>query len=287
MSTSSITTQDSPITHSSSASRSTSRQVNLRRWLKWLNWRLLLIPLPSIFMYRLWLRTAESEKYPAFMLPHPDTVKERFMKMWEDGSLEQHIKVTLKESLYGLLIATLVAIVLGYLLARVRWLGYLTMPYLIFIQAIPIIAVAPLIIIWAGPEIKSKVVIAALITWFPIMVSTMVGIRNVSPDLRELMRANVANPWQVFWNLEVPSALPEILGGIKVGVTLSIIGAAVGEFVSSREGLGYLVFFGKSISRTDIVIVAIFSLTLMSLSLFGIVAAVEQVLLRWKYAGSS
>jgi NitT/TauT family transport system permease protein len=161
------------------------------------------------------------------------------------------------------------------------------MPYLIFTQAIPIIAVAPLIIIWAGPEIKSKIVIAGLITWFPIMIATMVGIRNVSPDLRELMRANAANPWQIFWNLEVPSALPEILGGIKVGVTLSIIGAAVGEFVSSREGLGYLVFFGKSISNTPIVIVAIFSLTLMSLSLFGIVAAVEQVLLRWKYAGNS
>jgi NitT/TauT family transport system permease protein len=261
--------------------------MRLKKWLKWLNWQLLLIPLPSILLYRWWLTTAESEKYPAFMLPHPDTVRERFMKMWDDGSLERHVKVTMKEALWGLFIASLVAIILGYLLARIRWLSYLTMPYLIFTQAIPIIAVAPLIIIWAGPEIKSKIVIAALITWFPIMVSTMVGIRNVSPNLRELMRANVANPWQIFWNLEVPSALPEILGGIKVGVTLSIIGAAVGEFVSSREGLGYLVFFGKSISRTDIVIVAIFSLTLMSLSLFGIVAAVEQVLLRWKYAGSS
>lgn len=287
MTSPSVSAQDSPSKSIVKAPRFNPKHFNYRLGLKWLNWQLLLIPIPGIFLYYWWLRTAESGKYPPFMLPHPDAVREKFMQLWENGSLERHTKVTLKEALLGLLIASIVAIILGYILARVRWLGYLAMPYLIFIQAIPIIAVAPLIIIWAGPEIKSKVIIAALITWFPIMISTMVGIRNVSPDLRELMRANVANPWQVFWNLEVPSALPEILGGLKVGVTLSIIGSAVGEFVSSREGLGFLVFFGKNTSNTPTVICAIFLLTLMSLWLYGIIAAVEQLLLRWKFAGKA
>ena len=254
----------------------------IKQIFRFLNWRLALIPLLGIALYRWWVVTAESEKYPPFMLPHPDSVWERFEQYRERDLLRQHIEITLKESLYGLLIAIAIGITLGYILARIRLLTYVLMPYLIFIQAIPIIAISPLILIWAGPEMKSKVVIAAFITWFPLMVATMVGIRNISPNLRELMRANVANPWQVFWHLEVPSALPEILGGLKIAVTLAVIGAAVGEFVSSRQGLGYLVVRGKGTSDTETVIVAVFLLTIMSLVLYGMVVVLEAILLRWK-----
>ena len=207
--------------------------------------------------------------------------------LWEKGLLVRHTQVTLQESLYGLLIASAFALVLGYLIARIRLFDYMLMPYLIFLQAIPIIAIAPLLIIWVGPDAGSKVAIAAYITWFPLMISTIVGIRNVSPNLRELMRANVANPWQVFWYLEVPSALPEILGGFKVAVTLAVIGAAVGEYVSSREGLGNLVLRGRGTHDSATLFAAIFLLTILSLSLYSTVALVEYVLLRWKRAGNS
>ena len=249
---------------------------------KILNWRLALTPILGFALYRWWVVTAESGKYPPFMLPHPDLVWERFQFYHERGLLRQHIEVTLKEALYGLFIAILIGITLGYVLARIRTLNYVLMPYLIFIQAIPVIAISPIILLWAGPELKSKMVIAAFITWFPIMVSTMVGIRNISPNLRELMRANVANPWQVFWHLEVPAALPEIFGGLKIAVTLAVIGAAVGEFVGSQAGLGNLVLRGKGRSDTATVIVAVFLLTIMSLVLYGIVVALESILLRWK-----
>ncbi len=266
---------------------STPAQIRNHRWRiwRWVDWRLLLSPVLGILIYTLWKNTAESERYPAFMLPHPDTVWDRFQLLWERDLLLRHTWVTLREALYGLGIAVVIAIVIGYLIARVRLLDYVLMPYLIFLQAIPVIAISPLIIIWAGPEIKSKVFIAAFITWFPLMITTIVGLRNVSPNLRELMRANAASPWQVFWHLEVPSALPELLGGLKVGVTLAVIGAAVGEFVSSREGLGYLVLFGRGTSDTALVICAIFLLTLMSLALYGIIAVLEIILLRWKHAG--
>ncbi len=250
-------------------------------------WRLVLVPLPGLLIYWLWVRTAESGRYPAFILPHPDKVQDRMIRLWEDGSIERHTRVTLREALLGLLIASVVALVMGYIIARIRLLDTLLMPYLIFIQAIPIIAIAPLIVIWANSEVTDKVIITALITWFPLMIATIVGIRNVSPDLREVMRSNVANPLQVFWYLEVPSALPEILGGFKVAVTLSVIGAAVGEFVRSREGLGFLVLFGKNISDPSLLICAIFLLTLMSLTLYGIVATIEFFFLRWKRAGSA
>lgn len=272
----------------SSSHRRTSAQQTPRFQLwRWLDWRLLLTPIVGIVFYMLWKHTAESGRYPAFMLPHPDTVWDRFQLLWERDLLLRHTFVTLREALYGLGIAVVIALALGYLIARIRLLDYVLMPYLIFLQAIPVIAISPLIIIWVGPEIKSKIVIATFITWFPLMITTIVGLRNVSPNLRELMRANAANRWQIFWHLEVPSALPELLGGLKVGVTLAVIGAAVGEFVSSREGLGYLVLFGRGTSDTALVICAVFLLTLMSLTLYGIVAVLEVFLLSWKRAGSA
>jgi len=251
-----------------------------------LDWRLFIAPMITYGIYRYWLHTAESGRYPKFILPHPDTVWLRFQEMYADGSLLLHLKVTLRESLSGLLIASVIALVLGYVIARIRILNYILIPYLIFLQAIPVVAIAPIIIIWVGPDIKSKIVIAALITWFPLMVSTIVGIRNVSPQLREMMRANVANPLQVFWHLELPSAMPEILGGFKIAVTLSVIGAAVGEFISSREGLGYLIVVGRSISDPASVFLGVIILTAISLTLYIIVAVIELFLLRWKRAGS-
>lgn len=261
------------------------RRVWWRTLLRVFDWRLLIAPLIAYAIYRYWLYTAESGRYPVFILPHPDTVWQRFQEMRADGSLMVHLQVTLREALSGLLIASGIAFVLGYIIARIRLLNYALIPYLIFLQAIPVVAIAPIIIIWVGPDIESKIVIAALITWFPLMVSTIVGIRNVPPRLREMMRANAANPFQVFWHLELPSAMPEILGGLKIAVTLSVIGAAVGEFVSSREGLGYLIVVGRSLSDPASVFLGVILLTAVSLTLYSIVAIAEVVLLRWQRAG--
>lgn len=256
----------------------------LRGWS--LDWRLLLAPLLSFSLYWIWLRTAESGRYPAFLLPHPDAVWLRLQELWHNGALTRHTWVTFSEAFYGLLIASAIALTLGYLIAHLRTVSYILMPYLIFIQAVPIVAISPLIIIWVGPDIRSKIVIAALITWFPLMIATIVGIRNVSPHLREVMRANAANRLQIFWHLELPSALPELLGGFKVAVTLSVIGAAVGEFVSSREGLGNLVLKGRAVSDMPLVICAVLLLTVLSVSLYSIVAVIEHHLLRWKRIGA-
>jgi NitT/TauT family transport system permease protein len=269
-----------------SVTRPAFSKHNLRRQLlRLLDWRLAIAPLIAYAMYQIWLQAAESGRYPAFMLPHPDTVWLRFEEMWADGSLQRHLEVTLREALYGLFFAAIFAFVLGYFIARIRLLNYVLIPYLIFLQAIPVVAIAPIIIIWVGPDIRSKIVIAALITWFPLMVSTIVGIRNVSPQLRELMRANRANPFQVFWHLELPSAMPEILGGLKIAVTLSVIGAAVGELYSATEGLGFLVFRGRNISDPAQTFIGVILLTAMSLTMYTIVSIVEHFLLRWKRAG--
>jgi NitT/TauT family transport system permease protein len=250
-------------------------------------WRLLLAPILGVLIWFIWLKVAESGRYPIFILPHPGTVQERFIELYESGRMTRHIAVTLREALSGLIVATILAVLVGYAIARVRLLDYLLTPYLIFLQAVPIIAISPLIIIWFGSGYTSKAIIAGMITWFPMLIATITGVRAVSPQLRELMHANVATPWQIFWHLELPAALTELLAGLKIAVTLSVIGAAVGEFVSAREGLGYLVFYGRAVSDTPLVICGVFLLTALSLLLYGFIAWLEQNLLFWRRAGQS
>jgi NitT/TauT family transport system permease protein len=245
-----------------------------------------LLPVIGLLVLHFWTQIAESGEYPAFMLPHPEAVQARFIELWQDGSLIEHSAVTLWEAMAGLFLASIFAMTLGYFIARLSFLDYLLTPYLIFFQAVPIIAISPLIVIWFGSGITSKIVITALITWFPLMIATIIGLRSVSPRLRELMRANAANPWQMFWHLEVPSALPEVLGGFKIAVTLSVIGAVVGEFFGASEGLGYLVRAGRTTADTPLVICAILVLTGLSLLLYGLVSWLEYALLAWRRAGN-
>lgn len=256
-----------------------------QQFIRRIEWRLALLPVLGMVLFWLWKSAAESGRYAAFFLPHPAAVYDRLVLLWHNDTLLVHLSTTLWEALAGLFIATVVALPLGYLIARLPLFDYLLTPYLIFLQAIPVVAIAPLIIIWFNAGLTSKIVIAAMITWFPLLIATIVGIRNIPPNLREMMRANTATLWQTFWHLEVPAALPQLLGGFKIAVTLAVIGAAVGEFVSSTQGLGYLVVFGRGTSDTALVIGAIFLLTAISFTLYGLVAWLEHALLAWQRAG--
>ncbi len=118
-------------------------------------------------------------------------------------------------------------------------------------------AIAPLLIIWLGSGLASKVIVTALITFFPALIATIVGIRSVDPDLHDLLRSLRASRWQLFWKLELPAALPMIFGGLKLSVTLAVVGAVVGEFVGANAGLGYLINLGRGILDTPLMFVAI------------------------------
>jgi NitT/TauT family transport system permease protein len=139
-----------------------------------------------------------------------------------------------------------------------------------------------LLVIWFGAGLLSKVLIAALIVFFPILINTIVGLRSVPVGLRELMRSLQANSWQTFRLLEVPAALPIFLGGLKVGATLAVIGAVVGEFVGADRGLGFLVNLGRGLYDTALVFVAIFTLISLAMLLYGAVALLESRLLSWQ-----
>ena len=219
---------------------------------------------------------------PNFILPSPLSVWTRFLKAIKDGSLIYHTGITLLEIVLGLLIGVIFATVVGYILAKSHSLEKVLSPYLVASQAIPVVAIAPLLVIWLGDGILSKVVICALIVFFPVLVNTIVGVRAVPTALYDLMNSLHASHRQIILKVEIPASLPVFLGGLRIGATLSVIGAIVGELVSAEQGLGFLLQLGDFQYDTPMVFVAVFMLVALALMLYGIVRLLEDKFLRWQ-----
>jgi putative riboflavin transport system permease protein len=221
--------------------------------------------------------------YPAFILPGPGDVWRQFQIVATDGRLLHHSLVTISEIIPGLLIGLLVAIPLGYILAKSPLAERLLSPYLVASQAIPIIAIAPLLTIWIASTYWSRVTVAVLVVFFPILISIIAGLRSVPPEMYELMHSLKASRGQIFRKLELPAAMPVILTGLKVGATLAVIGTLVGEFVQPRsEGLGFLLVTARYQFKTDLVFVVLIMLVVIALSLYGLVSLLERRLLHWR-----
>ena len=188
----------------------------------------------------LWKALVVVGGYPPFILPPPESVAARFIRAWTDGTIAPHFVTTVQEVILGFVVGAGLAVAIGYGLARSSLVERLLSPYLVAAQATPILALAPLLALWFGAGLVSKVVICALIVFFPVAVSTMVGIRSVDAGLLELARSLRATRRQVLTTLEIPAALPSILGGMRVGVTLAVVGAIVGEWAGAERGLGVL-----------------------------------------------
>lgn len=242
------------------------------------NWLGLISILTGILAWHLLTRYGG---IPNFLLPSPGSVWKRFLTALKDGSLLYHTGITLVEILLGLLVGAIFATVVGYILAKSRPLERVLSPYLVASQAIPIVAIAPLLVIWFGDGILSKVVICALIVFFPVLVNTIVGVRAVPAALYDLMRSLHASRSQILRKVEVPASMPVFLGGLRVGATLSVIGAIVGELVGAEEGLGFLLQLGDFQYDTPMVFVAVFMLIALALLLYGLVTLLEKRFLKW------
>jgi NitT/TauT family transport system permease protein len=240
---------------------------------------ILLSTLAFLFGWHLFTRYSG---IPNFILPSPLSVWTRFLRALNDGTLLYHTWITLTEVVLGLLAGVLFATVVGYLLAKSRSLEKVLSPYIVASQAIPIIAIAPLLVIWLGDGILSKVVICALIVFFPVLVNTIVGVRAVPTALYDLMISLHATRAQILWKVEVPASLPVFLGGLRIGATLSVIGAIVGELVDAEAGLGFLLQLGDFQYDTPMVFVAVFTLIALALALYGAVKLLEVRFLKWQ-----
>jgi NitT/TauT family transport system permease protein len=215
--------------------------------------------------------------YPRFILPGPLVVGERFVTGWTQGIIGPHFATTLLEVMLGLLVGGLAGILTGILLARSVMASRLLSPYIVAAQATPILALAPLIALWFGTGLASRLLICALICYFPIAVGTMVGIRSVDPRLLEMGRSLRATRWQLLARIEVPSALPQILGGLRVGVTLAVVGAIVAEWAGGDRGLGVLINLARgSMFDIPLMFATLLTIALLGLALYLAVVAVER-----------
>lgn len=241
--------------------------------------------LTGFVLLAMWQFIAALGIYPTFIVPPPAAVAEKFYTVTFGGgrvNLWAHLWVTFSEVAIGLSIGLVVAVVLGYLIAKLPLLEDLLSPVIVAFQATPVVAYAPLLVIWFGSGMMSKVVTCALIVFFPMLMNTIVGVRSVPPSLRDLMRSVNATPTQMLLKLEIPAATPVMIGGLKVSATLAVIGAVVGEFVSANAGLGFLINLARNQYDTPLVLVAVFTLTLLALALYGLVILLERYALAWQ-----
>lgn len=241
-----------------------------------------LVPGSLILAVLIWHLVARLGGFPPYLLPTPSLVWVRFWQSALSGRLVYHSGITLVEVISGLIVGVSAASSLGYLLARSRAIERLLAPYIVASQSVPVVAIAPLLVIWFGPGLLSKVLICALIVFFPVLINTIVGLRNVPEDLHDLMLSLQATRWQTFRFLEVPAALPIFLGGLRIGATLAVIGAVVGEFVGADRGLGFLISIGRGQYDTALVFVAVFTLVSMAMAMYGLVVLLENHLLSWQ-----
>ncbi len=218
---------------------------------------------------------------PVFILPPPEVVAGRLVEAVAEGTLQPHLGATLVEVVLGFGLGAGGAVIAGYALARSAVVERLVSPYLVAAQATPVLALAPLFALWFGPGLLGKVVICALIVFFPVAVATMVGVRSVDAGLLELGRSLRASRLQVLTTLEIPAALPFILGGMRVGVTLAVVGAIVGEWAGAREGLGVLI----NLARGSLLDYPLMYATLVTIAALGVVLYLLVVLVERRLVG--
>jgi NitT/TauT family transport system permease protein len=216
------------------------------------------------------------------LLPPPSAVWAVLSENYE--ILFQHAWPTTIETLISFGLATLLGIVLAVAITFSAWVREALYPNIVMFQLIPKIALAPLFIVWLGVGSKSSIVVAIFIAFFPIVVSTATGLVSAKPEVLLLCRSLTASEWQTFRLARFPYAMPFVFAGMKVGVTMAMIGVIVGEFITAQAGLGYIIMFASSAGETATVLAAIVLLCGIGLSLYGIVALGELTVRRW-YGG--
>ena len=178
---------------------------------------------------------------PQFILPAPSKVAEALWRGLTSGLYVEHLYYTLVSTVLGFLLGSALGFGLGTAVALSRRFEFFLYPYIVMFQSLPKIALAPLIVIWFGLGLSSKVVNAALVAFFPLLVNTIVGLKSADEDRVSLMRSLAASEKQIFWMLRLPNALPFVMAGLDVAMIFALIGAIVGEFVGAKRGLGMLI----------------------------------------------
>jgi NitT/TauT family transport system permease protein len=239
-----------------------------------------LMPIIGILVFlTIWEVAVITLDIKSYLLPAPTEIFQTMTDRYP--TLIEHGIITAYEMIIGYILAIVIGVPLAIFITASPTFDRFITPILLFFQTVPKIAIAPLFLIWFGFGMAPKVWVAFLISFFPIVIDTAVGLRSISPDMIDLARSMGATQRQIFIRFRIPTSLPYLFSGLKVAATLAVVGAVVGEFVGADRGLGYLLLVANSNLQTALVFATLVVLTMLGLVLFYIIEVLEHFLIPW------
>ena len=242
-------------------------------------WNVVVPTLAIVGILLAWQISTGFFRIPKWLLPSPLNILAAFWQ-WK-ANLVVHILTTLYETVVGFLLAVAIGIPLAVVMTYSRVLQSILYPILAAVQSVPRTAIAPLLLVWIGAGELPKIVIVFLISFFPIVINTLTGMRQVEEELLDLTASLCATKGQTVWQIRFPNAIPYAFSAFKMSITLSVVGAVIGEFVGADRGLGYMILIAASQLKTDLAFVCIGLLAILGMSLFGCIALLERLFLPW------
>lgn len=237
-----------------------------------------------ITLLALWQVYVQVSQISPLFLPSPTAIMAALAQNWPiiyDNSVQ-----TLLETVLGILLATMFGLAMAILLDVSSWMRRAIYPLLVISQTIPMIALAPLLLIWIGPDIRSKLIVVIIYCFFPVAVAVADGLASVEPELINLLRSMRATRWQILWMVRLPAAMPSFFSGLRIAATYSVVGAIFGEYVGAEKGLGIYMQRATNSFAIAQVFAAIVVTAVLSLLLFGLVSLIERIALPW-YHGAT
>lgn len=252
------------------------------------NMKAVIYPLiTAVVLLTLWSLSVRVFEIPDYLIPAPGAVLATLKAGYIEGQYWPHFLFTLTNTVVGYAVGCGLALLLGATVAESRTFERFFFPYIVALQATPKVAIAPLILVWFGYGMASKVVLIALMTFFPVFINTITGLRQTNPALLDLMRVCSATRLHVFLNVKLPSAAGHLFAGLQISVVLALIGAVVSEFVSSSKGLGYLIQSASINLDVATMFACIFSLIVIGVTATRVIGLLHQKLVFWEGPRSS
>ena len=233
----------------------------------------------SVVLLVVWELISRISKLPQFVLPSPSAIGT--LLFTRQATLAQATWVTAEEILYGFLLSAVVGITIAVTIARFERVGRAVYPLMVLFQNVPKIALAPLFILWFGYDLAPKILLIVVMAFFPVALNMLVGLQAADPNLVTLMRTVGATRTQILLRVQVPHSLPYLMSGIKIAITLSVIGAIVGEFAGASAGLGYVIQFASTQMEAALVFAALIQISLLGMLFYYAIEFIEWKYLRW------
>ena len=238
-------------------------------------------PILALALIGTWQFYVSQSHISAFILPSPASVGRAWLDLLDSPRAWGHAQTTIYETLVGFAWGLFIGVGLGVLIGRIRWLEMTLNPFIVAIQVVPKVAFVPLFVVWFGFGITSKVIVSAVLAFFPILTNTVLGVKSVESSHRDVMTSLKSSRFAVFYRLELPSSLPYILTGMEIGIVLAIIGAIVGEYLGGNSGLGYLLISKMNAFETDGLFAVMIHMTILGFVFYFAVGILRRLLIPW------